>query len=187
LIEFSFLWVGVSEALPSGTPLCSLDKNVHMKTLVVGIGNPILGDDGVGWVVAEEVKKLLPPDSSVDVDCLSLGGISLMERLIGYDRAILVDAFVCDDESGTILVSRLEELPNYSAFHLTSVHDMSLQNAMKLGRQMGAKLPDEVSVVGISARQIYDFGEELSHPVQEAVPKATQIVMELLAQNIIIH
>lgn len=158
-----------------------------MKTLVVGLGNPILGDDGVGWVVAEQVRKHLSPEVPADVDCLSLGGISLMERLIGYERAILVDAFVCDDEPGEIVLSRLEELPDYSAFHLTSVHDMSLQNAMKLGRQMGARLPDEVAVVGISARHIYDFSEELSPPVLEAVPKATQIVVELLTQNITIH
>jgi hydrogenase maturation protease len=163
-----------------------------VKKLVVGLGNPILGDDGVGWVVAEEVKKILlslpslscdspGEESSVDVDCLSLGGISLMERLIGYDRAILVDAFVCEEEVGEIVVSELDELPDLSAFHLTSVHDLSLQNAMKLGRQMGARLPDEVVVVGISARHIYDFSEELSPPVREAVPKATQIVAKLLA------
>ena len=158
-----------------------------MKTLVIGLGNPILGDDGVGWAVAEEVKKHLPPESPVDVDCLALGGISLMERLIGYDSTILIDAFVCEAEVGAIVVSKLEELPDYSAFHLTSVHDLSLQNAMKLGGQMGAQLPEDVIVVGISARHIYDFSEELSPPVQEAVPKATQIVMNLLAQNITIH
>ena len=50
-----------------------MDKDVIMKTLIVGLGNPILGDDGVGWRVAEEVKKQLPPDAQVDVICLSLG------------------------------------------------------------------------------------------------------------------
>lgn len=158
-----------------------------MKTMVIGLGNPILGDDGAGWVVAEEVKKRLTPDLSVDVDCMCLGGISLMERLIGYEHAILIDAIVCEDETGSIIVSKLDEVPDYSAFHLTSIHDMSLQNAMKLGRQMGAILPEEVTVVGISARHVYDFSEELSPPVLEAIPKATQIVVDLLAQKIIIH
>jgi hydrogenase maturation protease len=158
-----------------------------MKTLVVGLGNPILGDDGVGWVVAEEVKTRLTPDLSVDVVCLSLGGISLMEHLIDYDRAILVDAFLGEDEPGSIIVSTLDELPNYSAFHVTSVHDVSLQNAIKLGRQLGARLPEQVLVVGILARHVYDFSEELSPPVEAAVPKATQIVAEMLMQNVIIH
>jgi hydrogenase maturation protease len=158
-----------------------------MKTLVVGLGNPILGDDGVGWVVAEEVRKQIPPGLPVDVDCLSLGGISLMERLMGYERAILIDAFISEEKDGTIIVSKLGELPNYSAFHLTSAHDMSLQNAMEMGRRLGASLPESVMVVGVSASHVYDFSEELSPPVRDAVPKTTAIVVELLTQNIIIH
>jgi hydrogenase maturation protease len=158
-----------------------------LKILIVGLGNPILGDDGVGWVVAEEVRKHLPPDSPVDVDCLSLGGISLMERLIGYKRAILIDAFISDQEEGSIIVSKLDELPNYSAFHLTSAHDMSLQNALEMGRRLGAVLPEEIRVVGVSASHFYDFSEELSPPVQAAVPKIAAIVVELLTQNITIH
>ena len=166
-----------------------------MKTIVIGLGNPILGDDGVGWVAAEEVRRLLtsPPapllggeGDNVDVDCLSLGGISLMEHLIGYDRAILIDAFVSNEPAGSIVVLKLDELRDVSAFHLTSAHDMCLQNAMELGRRMGAKLPEDVTVVGISARHIYDFSEELSLPVMEAIPKATRIVVDLLIQKIII-
>lgn len=156
-----------------------------MKTIVVGLGNPILGDDGVGWVVAEEVRRNLPPAPPVDVDCLSLGGISLMEHLIGYEHAILIDAFVSDLEPGSVIISKLDELPNYSAFHLASAHDMSLQNAMRLGRQMGVKLPEDISVVGISAKQVYDFGEELSPSVLDSVLKTTRIVLDLLTPKII--
>lgn len=167
-----------------------------MKTLVIGLGNPILGDDGAGWKVAEKVRSqltspstplLLGEGSDVDVDCLSLGGISLMEHLIGYERAILIDAFVSDQEPGSIMVARLDDIPNYSAFHITSAHDTSLQNAMQLGRELGAQLPEDVTVIGIAARHIYDFSEELSPPVAEAIPKATQIVAELLMQKIIIN
>jgi|WetSurMetagenome_2_1015567.scaffolds.fasta_scaffold184585_2 hydrogenase maturation protease len=158
----------------------------EMKTLVVGLGNPILGDDGVGWVVAEEVRKHLPPDLPVDVDCLSLGGISLMERLIGYERAILIDAFISGEQEGSIITLKLDELPNHSAFHLTSTHDTSLQNAMEMGRQLGVDLPEHVTVVGVSASHVYDFSEELSPPVQSSVPKMIEIVVELLMQKITI-
>jgi hydrogenase maturation protease len=158
-----------------------------MKTLVIGLGNPILGDDGVGWVVAEQVRNKLPPGLPVDIDCLSLGGISLMERLIGYERAILIDAFISDQEQGSIIVAELAELSNVSAFHLTSAHDVSLQNAMEMGLQLGADLPGDVTVVGVSASHVYDFSEELSAPVKDAVPKMTAIVVGLLTQNITIH
>lgn len=153
-----------------------------MKTIVIGLGNPILGDDGVGWKVVEEIKKQLPADSQVDAACLSLGGLGLMEHLIGYQRAILVDAFASEDQPGVIMVMKLSDLPNYSAFHTASAHDTSLQNAIELGRSMGAQLPDDVEIVGIATKRIYDFSEELSPPVAEAVPFAARIVIDLLKQ-----
>ena len=155
-----------------------------MKTMVIGLGNPILGDDGVGWKVAEEVRKQLPCDMSVNVDCLSVGGISLMEHLIGYDRAILIDAFALEEPIGSILVLKLSDLPNYSAFHTTNTHDTSLQNAIEFGRSMGAPLPDQVMVVGIATTRVHDFSRELSPPVAEAVPLATKFVLELLGEKI---
>ncbi len=158
-----------------------------MKTIVIGLGNPILGDDGVGWRVAEKVHNQLDPALHIDVDYLSLGGINLMEHLIGYERVILIDAFFSEEEPGLIKVSRLDEIPNYSAFHITSAHDTSLQNAMKLGRDLGADLPEEVIVVGITTKPAYDFSQELSPPVENAISKAAQIVMELTTQNITIH
>ncbi len=156
-----------------------------MKTIVVGLGNPILGDDGVGWKVAEQVKQQLKMGRSeggsyVDVEFLSLGGLSLMEHLIGYERAILVDAVASERPVGSVVVSKLSDLPDYSGFHTASPHDTSLQNALRLGKTMGANLPDEVIVVGIATSHIFDFSEELSPPVAKAVSEATQIVIHLL-------
>lgn len=156
-----------------------------MKTLVVGLGNPILGDDGVGWKVAEEVRaQLSEAGLDVDVECLSLGGISLMEHLIGYSRVILVDSFALDEPIGSILILKLDDLPNYSAYHTTSPHDTSLQTAIALGKTMGARLPDDVMVVGIATKRIHEFSEELSPPVSEAVPLAGKFVMDLIKEKI---
>lgn len=153
-----------------------------MKILVVGLGNPILGDDGVGWKVAEQVCKDLPKDLPVDVECLSLGGISLMEHLIGYDRVVIVDAFETDAMAGSISVLKLNQLPNYSAYHITSVHDTSLQKAMELGREMGAHLPEDVTIIGITTDRIHEFSDELSPPVARMVPCAVKIVLSLLKE-----
>jgi hydrogenase maturation protease len=116
----------------------------------------------------------------IHIEFLSLGGISLMEYLIGYDRAIVIDALASDQPDGAVIVSRLSELPDYSALHTTSVHDTSLQNALRLGKAMGAKLPEDITVVGIATDQVYDFGEELSPPIAKAIPEATKIVIDLL-------
>jgi len=153
------------------------------RILVIGLGNPMLGDDGVGWKVAEEVKKQLPPESSVDVDCLSLGGISLMEHLIGYGHAILIDAFALEEPIGSILILKLSDLPNYSAFHTTNKRETSLQTAIEMGRFMGAQLTDDITVVGIATKHVCDFSKSLSPPVAETVPQAAKFVLDLLSEK----
>ena len=154
------------------------------RVLVIGLGNPTLGDDGVGWCIAQEVKRQLSPDLPVDVNCLSLGGISLMEHLIGYSHAILIDAFALEEPIGSILILKLSDLPNYSAFHTASLHNTSLQAAIEMGKSLGALLPDDVSVVGIATRRAYEFGKSSSPPVTEAIPQAVNFVMDLLYEKV---
>lgn len=151
-----------------------------MKTIVIGLGNPILGDDGVGWKVAEEVKKRVCARADVDVECVSLGGISLMERLIGYDRAVLVDAFKSEETRGSVLVMNLNDMPNYSAVHTTSAHDVSLQNALEMGKNLGAKLPKRVMIVGVTTEPSFEFSNDLTSEAQAAVPIATKAALDLL-------
>lgn len=156
--------------------------------LVIGLGNPLLGDDGVGWRVAAEVERLLAQSPSaagppaVEVDCLSLGGLSLMERMIGYRRVILVDALSSGAHpAGQVSWSPLEALPDRSAGHTTSAHDTSLQNALKVGREMGAALPARVDVVAVEAYNLYEFTEELTPAVAAAAPHAARLVLDLIA------
>lgn len=159
-----------------------------MRTLIVGLGNPILGDDGAGWKVAEEVERLLPlpcqgqmPGTTVDVDCVSLGGISLMERLIGYQHAIVIDAIGTGQHPiGTAYHFRLDDLYDPTSGHTTAAHDVSLMMAIQIGRSLGAALPDRIDVVAIESPYVYDFSEELTPPVAAAVPQAAKIVVDLL-------
>ena len=147
-------------------------------TLLLGLGNPLLGDDGVGWKVVEKVKGYAPDHT--EFDFLSVGGLALMERLIGYDRAILVDSIQTGSPVGTVVCLPLEDLPNPSAGHTTSAHDTSLQTALKLGASLGVKLPPTVFVIGIQAQKVYDFSEELTPPVAGAIPEAVQLILNIL-------
>ncbi len=154
-----------------------------MKTLVLGLGNPALGDDGVGWQIAEQIRRQVS-DPSVEVDCVGVGGLSLMERLIGYDRAILIDAITTGQQpSGTVTCFRLDALTNLAAGHTSSSHDMTLQTALQLGRRMKLQLPDPVMVVALEAQNVYDFSEELSPPVEAAMPQAVQMARWILEQR----
>ena len=152
------------------------------KTLVVGLGNPLLGDDGVGWHVAERLreKQLLWP--GVEIDTLALGGIGLMERLVGYRRAIIIDALKTGHfPTGSVHSFSLDELENQFAGHLGSAHETNLQTALVMGRELGADLPEEVVVVAIESPYIFDFSDQLSAEVAAAVEIAERQVANLVA------
>jgi hydrogenase maturation protease len=152
-----------------------------VKTIIVGLGNPILSDDGVGWQIARQVQQRsdFPPD--VEVDYLSVGGISLMERLIGYERAILIDSIITNNKPiGTLSCFSLHELPVHAIGHTFSAHDTTLQNALKVGQELGAQLPSDITVVAVEAQDVFDFSEQLTPAVAAAVPSAVQAVINLL-------
>ena len=158
-----------------------------MKILIIGLGNPILGDDGVGWKVAQEVEHQLPAtprdSASVTVECFSLAGLSLMEQMLGYERVILIDSLNTGQHpQGTVVTFSLESLADLTYGHSASAHDLSLKNALKLGRSMNAELPadDQVQVVAIEAQHVYDFGETLTPEIEKAVPVAVEQVLKLL-------
>jgi hydrogenase maturation protease len=173
----------------------------HSSTLVLGLGNPILGDDGVGWRVVEAAQEawrrgtderrttddethssfVIRHSSSIEFDCFSLGGLALMERLVGYDRAVLVDAIQTrDGVPGAIYRLTLDDLPT---LHADSAHDASLKAALALGRQLGARLPEETVIYAVEAVNLYDFDETLSPPVAASVERAAEMVLAELADG----
>ncbi len=157
------------------------------SVLVLGLGNPILRDDGVGWRVVEQVQvrctskvQRTSVHTSVEFDCVALGGLALMERLIGYAHVVLVDAIQTRAGApGTVYQLGLDDLPTLNA---DAVHDASLVQALELGRRLGARLPDDIIIIAVEAADLLDFGEGLSPAVEAAVPEAIERVLEALNQ-----
>lgn len=161
-------------------------------TLLIGLGNPILGDDGIGWRVVEKAEILLDqrtPDEkkqhTIDVLYLSLGGLSLMEHMEGYTDVVVVDSILTKDHpNGTIFSLPLSGLPDFSSGHSTAIHDTSLATALTVGRKMQMELPEDVWVVAVQAEYVFDFSEELSPPVAAALPGAVNVLMEVLTKDL---
>jgi len=162
------------------------------STIIIGLGNPILGDDGFGWAAARQFEAQYPDlDGVVQLEYASLGGLSLMERLVGYDIAILIDALhLGKAPHGTLYSLSLDDLPDYSIGHTTSTHDTTLRTAILLGRSLGAQLPHVIWIVGVETELVYDFTETLSPPVagsiQSAVLLTRQVLDRLFAQPLCI-
>jgi hydrogenase maturation protease len=155
-----------------------------VKTIVVGLGNPILGDDGVGWQIAQELQQTQNIPSDVTIECQAVGGISLMESLIDYDRAIIIDAIITHQaQLGSVNLYTLEDLPDHTSGHMTSAHDTSLQDALKLGQTLGAHLPSEISIITVESQNVYEFSDILTPPVMAAIPCALKLIQELLLES----
>ena len=162
-----------------------------MKTLVIGLGNPILTDDGVGVKVAYEIEKELVDEMReyVDVTEVSAGGLRLMEAMIGYDRVILIDALLHKNgnQPGKISRMTLDDLRRISPTqHSASAHDTTLVTALDAGRELGLSLPDDIIIFAIEVENVMDFSEEPTPDVASAIPKVKDVILADLINHCVI-
>lgn len=150
-----------------------------MKTLVLGLGNPILTDDGIGVLVAQEVRKKLPEDTPIEIKEVSVGGLSLMESMIGYDYVILIDAFQnANGSPGTVHKMSLQDLASISPTqHSASPHDANLVTALEAGQRLGFHLPKNISIYAIEVDIIDEFGDKPTPPVAQVIPQVSETVL----------
>ncbi|HSR11662.1 MAG TPA: hydrogenase maturation protease [Thermodesulfobacteriota bacterium] len=152
------------------------------KTLILGLGNPILTDDGIGIHVVRALEKgSLPPG----VECAeaSVGGLRLLSVIAGYQRVILVDAIQRPGgRPGDLFRFRPDELQ--TSRHAGSAHDLSLPGALNLGRSLGMDVPadDDIVILAIQAEDVLTLGEETTPAVKAAIPKAVEAILGELAQ-----
>ncbi|KYK29312.1 hypothetical protein AYK20_05815 [Thermoplasmatales archaeon SG8-52-1] len=154
-----------------------------MKTIILGVGNQILGDDGVGIHVVNALKeKIQSPD--ITIEEAVTGGMNLLELLLGYDKAIIVDAV--KTENGVNGEVKRIPLGNFSTMHSCNPHDVSLIEAIEMAKKMGEeRIPKEIIVIGVLMKEIpCEFGEKLSSKIAAAVPKAVDMTLSELGKNL---
>jgi hydrogenase maturation protease len=151
-----------------------------MRTVVIGVGNPVRGDDAVGLHAARAVREALGSGSPVDVREVWAGGLTLAEEMVGFDRAIVVDAMTSGRvANGSVLSLGLEDLGPCRALRCS--HDTSLPAALEFWRAAGEHVPADVTVLGVEAVAMDDVRDGLSDGVQAAIPGLVASVLALLA------
>ena len=151
-------------------------------TLVLGMGNPILSDDGVGLLVAERLRTSALPDG-VEVLQSEAAGLRLLELVRGFTRVIIIDALKSpaevEREPGEIV--RYEAKDFRGGHRYGSAHSIGLDTVLELGQRLGYDMPEEVTVFAIEAVDVETFGEELSPPVAEAAERVLGLIAAELA------
>jgi hydrogenase maturation protease len=150
-----------------------------MKTLLLGLGNPIVSDDSVGLRVSAILKEKLSGREDVEVSEDFWGGLRLMERLAGYERAIVIDAICTGAPPGTLHRLTPDDIGTQRS---ASAHDVNLATALEFGRKAGVSLPanSRIILIGIEAEDILNFGEHCTPAVEAAIPRAVEMVLDAL-------
>jgi len=147
------------------------------RSIVVGLGNPILTDDGVGNKIAEILRGKVGPE--VEVVEASLAGFNLLDLLTGYDTAVLVDAI--QTKGGKVGdIYKLDKNDLAFSQRLASVHDINLFTAWELGEQLGVKLPSKLIIFAIEVEDVLTFSEKLTPQVEGVVPEVCEMVLDVL-------
>jgi len=143
--------------------------------IVIGLGNPILGDDAVGLVVASELKRRL--GNLVNIVELCAGGLTVAETMLGYRKAILVDALIEEGAvPGKILRLTFEDL-KVTPKRFIGFHDMDLVTSIELIKAIEKEsFPDEIVIFGITIQKPGCYQEGLSECVKTAIPKCVEII-----------
>ena len=152
-----------------------------MKTLILGIGNSVLSDDGVGCKVAQQLEDRLKGHPDVAVKETSLSGLSLLGEVTGYERLIIIDAIQTrGGKPGAIY--KLSP-GNFKTGRMAVIHDLGLVSTLELGRKLEMEMPHEVVIFAIEAKDMVTFSEQLSPEVEKAVPDAVEAVMKVVGAH----
>ncbi|HYA43201.1 MAG TPA: hydrogenase maturation protease [Syntrophobacteraceae bacterium] len=149
-----------------------------MKTLILGMGNPILSDDGVGLAIAQRLRDSI---RGVDVAFSSMIGLDLFDLILGYDAIFIIDAMTTKGgEAGEL--KKILGRDRCGTLHLFSSHGLNIFELMELGLRCGFEMPHLKMVYGIEIGSETAFGGSLSTAMNEKLPAIIeQITADLIS------
>ena len=160
-----------------------------MNIVLIGVGQTLRGDDGVGPAVVKAWKEFYPTtfeNPQIRTEIEELPGLNLLSLLQGSDAAIIVDAVHSNNKPGILhLIHNDTHSPPHEITH--GAHNLGVQETLGLARLLQAdNLPESITIIGIEVENV-ELGGNLSNHVQEAIPEAVDIVeqqLQLFLQNI---
>jgi hydrogenase maturation protease len=149
------------------------------KTVVLGVGNLLLTDEGVGVHV---INKMMEMDFPPEVELVEGGvdGLCLMSVVVGTDRLIVIDAVKGGGSPGSIYRFGPEDLVSHTDTSKMSVHQIGILEVTRLSGLVG-KLP-ETTIIGIEPKSV-EMGMELTPEIQSKVPRIIELVLNELKSS----
>jgi len=147
-----------------------------VKTLILGLGNPILSDDGVGIRVARALEGRLS-QPNVTVMETSVAGLDFLELMVGYDRAIIIDS-IQTKEGKVGQIYQFEPDAFDATRHASTPHDVNFATALELGNRLDLALPQQIVIFAIEVENVTTYSEECTPKVRDAISVCVEMVIE---------
>jgi len=177
--------------IESGSMVCSAKKGCEhgARLLVLGLGNILLSDEGVGVHITEQLQKQHLPGNVEVID----GGTAALDVLLlqqGPYKLVVIDAIRAGNKPGTIYKIRLKgqqkdrltEIFGKVGQSKISLHQVGLLDALGVAKKIG-RAPAEVVVIGVEPGEV-GFGLELTAKVKRSVPKVIKEVLKEIKKRI---
>lgn len=144
------------------------------SVLVVGLGNVLMGDDGIGIRIIERIQRRCRTPQHMEILDGGTAGYRLIDYMEGLDRLVIVDAVRGGEKPGAVYRLTPDELLLNPGLRLSG-HHINLSEVLKLAGKMGI-LPETV-IIGIEPHEV-DYGMKLSRTVEWAMERAVRLVMD---------
>jgi hydrogenase maturation protease len=141
--------------------------------ILVGLGNPIMSDDGVGIVVCRRVHGMLP---GYDLDLSCGAGLHVMDAILGYRRAVIIDSMV----TGKFPVGTVAEVGPDSHVETRRAghsHGVGFFEAIEVARACKARLPGEIIVYGIEVEDAFSIGDKMSDSIVNRLDEIIEFIV----------
>ena len=152
-----------------------------MREIILGLGNPLLGDDSVGLRVARQLSTILKsPDLTIEE--VSSSGLDILNLIADFEIATIIDAVQTSAGSaGTIYSFGIDEvIPS----PITNAHQLDFISAIRLGKKLGLKMPNTIRVYAVEASDINEVRDKCSPMVDSAIiPCAEMIALNYTERN----
>ncbi|MHA1917547.1 MAG: hydrogenase maturation protease [Candidatus Ranarchaeia archaeon] len=150
-----------------------------MRILILGIGNPILGDDGVGNYVSKKLKEKIPEHQNFIIKDFESTGLDLVEEILDFDIVYLIDSIVTKKKPiGTITRMKPEDFE--VTIRSANLHSLSFPDLLKRIRiSYPKRVPEDIRIFVIEIEGEYIFTETISPTVKDS---AHQVVKTILSE-----
>jgi hydrogenase maturation protease len=150
--------------------------------IVIGLGNPLMADEGIGTVLVDELSKLAQtgklPSDDIEYYDGGCGGMYLLHVIAERKKVILIDCCVMDTEPGTIRRFTPDDVTSVKQMAHLSLHEVDILKVIELAKQIGS-CPDDIVIFGIEPVSITQQ-MHLNPPLQEQIPRYIETIAKEL-------